>query len=122
MTRTFSKIKLKEVSGQKQGCIKTSEASNKTQQPSKLTQQHLIFPQKEKSMAYATVYSKSTYIHDYFRKTHVYTRLWRQNPHTRRKRDKKKASRQAETKFTPIRHYQVNMPPVPTQKLRNQRN
>ena len=27
-----------------------------------------------------------------------------------------KANRQVETNFTPIRHYQVNMPPDPTQK------
>ena len=33
----------------------------------------------------------------------------------------KKVNRQAETKFTPIRHYQENMPPYPTQKQRNKR-
>ena len=32
------------------------------------------------------------------------------------------ANRYAETKFTPIRHYQENMPPYPTQKQRNQSN
>ena len=35
---------------------------------------------------------------------------------------KKKVNGQAETKFTPIRHYQANMPPYPTQKQRNQSN
>ena len=70
MTRTFSKIKLKEFSGQKQVCIQTPEASKKTQQPSKLTQQHLILPIKQKIKAYATVLSKPVY---YFRKTRVYT-------------------------------------------------
>ena len=35
---------------------------------------------------------------------------------------KKKVNRQAETKFTPIRHYQANMPPDPTQKQRNKSN
>ena len=35
---------------------------------------------------------------------------------------KKKVNRQAETKFNPIRHYQTNMPPYPTQKHRNQSN
>ena len=29
---------------------------------------------------------------------------------------KKKVNRQAKTKFSPIRHYQENMPPDPTQK------
>ena len=71
---------------------------------------------------YATVCSKSTYIRSYCRKTHVYTRLWKQNPRTGRKRDKKKENRQAETKFTPVRHYWANMPPDPTQKQRNQSN
>ena len=33
-----------------------------------------------------------------------------------------KENRQAETNFTPIRHYQANMPPDSTQKQRNQRN
>ena len=123
MTRTFlKKFKLKSVSGQKQGCIQTPEASKKTQQLSKLTQQHLIFPRKEKIRAYVSVFSKSTYISSYSRKTHVYTRLWGKNPRTWRKRDKKKENRQAETKFTPIRHYWENMPPDPTQKQRNQSN
>ena len=35
---------------------------------------------------------------------------------------KKKVNRQVETKFIPIRHYQENMPPDPTQKQRNQSN
>ena len=46
-------------------CIQTPEASKKTQQLSKLTQQHLIFPQKAKLRAYATV-----------QKTRVYTRIF----------------------------------------------
>ena len=33
-----------------------------------------------------------------------------------------KANRQAETNFTPIRHYQENMPPDPTQKQEKKRN
>ena len=33
-----------------------------------------------------------------------------------------KENRQAETKFTPIRHYQENMPPNLTQKQRNKSN
>ena len=73
MTRTFSKIKLKEVSGQKQGCIQTPEASKKTQQSSKLTQQHLLFPKKKKIKAYVTTPSKLAYIHDYSRKTRMNT-------------------------------------------------
>ena len=35
---------------------------------------------------------------------------------------KKKANRKSETKFTPIRHYQENIPPYLTQKQRNQSN
>ena len=35
---------------------------------------------------------------------------------------KKKVNKQAKTKFTPVRHYQVNMAPDPTQKQRNQSN
>ena len=33
-----------------------------------------------------------------------------------------KAKRQAETNFTPIRHYQANMHPDPTQKQEKKRN
>ena len=33
-----------------------------------------------------------------------------------------KVNRQAETKYTPIKHYQENMPPYLTQKQRNQSN
>ena len=33
-----------------------------------------------------------------------------------------KAIRQAETNFTPIRHYQENMPPDPTQKQEKKSN
>ena len=33
-----------------------------------------------------------------------------------------KENRQAETNFTPIRHYQTNMPPEPTQKQRKKSN
>ena len=35
---------------------------------------------------------------------------------------KKKENRQSETKFTPIRNYEKNMPLNPTQKQRNQSN
>ena len=75
MTRTFSKIKIKEVSGQKHGCRETLEASKKTQQSSKITQKHLIFPKNKKIRAYVIVLSKPAYIHDYSRKTCVYTQL-----------------------------------------------
>ena len=33
-----------------------------------------------------------------------------------------KGNRQAKKNFTPIRHYQANMPPDPTQKQRNKSN
>ena len=33
-----------------------------------------------------------------------------------------KANRQTETNFTPIRHYQANMPPDPTQKQEKKSN
>ena len=45
-----------------------------------------------------------------------------QNRVQEEKEIKKPVNRQAETKFTPIRHYQENMPPDPTQKQRNQSN
>ena len=57
------------------GEIQTPEASKKTQQSPKLTQQHLIFPKKKKIRAYATVLSKPMYIRNYSRKTSMYTRL-----------------------------------------------
>ena len=84
------KFKLKSVSGQKQGCIQILEASKKTQQSSKLTQQHLIFPKKAKIRAYVTVCKKSAYIRGYSRETRMYTWLWRKNPCTGRKIDKNK--------------------------------
>ena len=58
---------------------------------------------------YAEIAMKTAYIHDSELKTHV----------QEERCIKIKANRQAETKFTPIKHYQVNMPPDPTQKQRN---
>ena len=83
------KNKLKAVSGQKQRCIQTPDASKKTQQLSKLTQQHLIFPKKEKLKAYVTVCRKPAYIRGYPSKNRVYTWLWSKNSRIGRKRDKK---------------------------------
>ena len=98
----FKKNKLKSISGQKQRCIQTPEASNKTQQSSKLTQQHLVFLKKEKLRVYATVCRKPVDIpvktmctHDREDKTCV----------QEEKEIKNKVNRQAKTKFTPIRHY-----------------
>ena len=71
----FQKSNKKESLVRNRGEIQTPEASKKTQQSPKLTQQHLIFPRKKKIRAYATVLSKRTYIHDFSRKTHVYMRL-----------------------------------------------
>ena len=41
---------------------------------------------------------------------------------TGRKVHKTKANKQAKTNFTPIKHYQENMPPDPTQKQEKKRN
>ena len=71
MTITFSKIKLKEVSGQKQGCIQTPEASKKTQQSSKLTQQQLILPIQQKIKSYVTILGKPACTRDCESKTRV---------------------------------------------------
>ena len=74
MTRTFSKkSKLKSVSCKKQRCIQNPKASKKTQQLSKLTQQHLIFPNKEKLRAYVTVCRKPAYVRGYLSQNRVYT-------------------------------------------------
>ena len=62
----------------------------------------------------------SMYIRENRSKNRMYTQLWSKKSRTRRKRDKKKVNRQAETKFTPIKHYQENMPLDLTQKQRNQ--
>ena len=118
----LQKFKLKSVSGKKQQCIQTPEASKKTQQSSKLTQQHLIFPKRPKIRVHMAVLSKSTYISHYLGKTRVYMRLWKQNLHTRRKIETNKLNRQAEKKFTLTGHYWTIMPPYPTQKQRNQIN
>ena len=76
MTRTFfQKLTQKESLVRKRGEIQTPEATKKTQQSPKLTQQHLIFPKRKKIRAYATVLSKPMYIHDFSRRTRVYTRL-----------------------------------------------
>ena len=45
-----------------------------------------------------------------------------QNSRTGRKVHKIKANRQAETNFTPIKHYQGNMPPDPTKKQEKKSN
>ena len=55
---------------------------------------------------YADISVKTVYIHDCELKTHL----------QEEKCIKTKENRQAETNFTPIRHYQVNMSPDPTQK------
>ena len=55
---------------------------------------------------YANISVKTVYIHDCELKTRV----------QEEKCIKIKAIRQAETKFTPIKHYQENMPPELTQK------
>ena len=55
---------------------------------------------------YVEIAVKPAYIHDCELKTHV----------QEERCIKIKANRQAETNFTPIRHYQENMPPDPTQK------
>ena len=61
---------------------------------------------------YAEIAVKPAYIRDCELKAHVqeesYINL--------------KVNRQAETNFTPIRHYQANMPPDPTQKQERKRN
>ena len=58
---------------------------------------------------YATILGKPACTRDCEAKTRV----------QEEKEIKKKVNRQAETKFNPIRHYQENMPPNPTQKQRN---
>ena len=55
---------------------------------------------------YVEIAKKPAYIRDCEFKTHV----------QEERCIKIKANRQAETNFTPIRHYQENMPPDPTQK------
>ena len=54
---------------------------------------------------YMEITMKPVYIHDYELKTRV-----------QEERCTKKVNRQDKTNFTPIRHYQANMPPDPTQK------
>ena len=66
----------------------------------------------ENPRIYADIPVKTACTHDCESKTRV----------QEEKEIKKKVNRQAETKFTPIRHYQENMPPYPTQKQRNQSN
>ena len=55
---------------------------------------------------------KSVCIRDYEFKTRVQEEMF----------IKIKANRQAETNFTPIIHYQANMPPDPTQKQERKSN
>ena len=55
---------------------------------------------------------KPAYIRDCEFKTHVYEERF----------IKIKANIQVETRFTPIRHYQANMPPDPTQKQEKKSN
>ena len=93
-----------------------------TQQTSKLTQQPFNFHKKEKLRAYVTVRSKHTCISGNRRETRIYTRLRVKKSRTGRKVHKIKENRQAETNFTPIKHYQAYMPPDPTQKQRNKSN
>ena len=61
---------------------------------------------------YADIVVKPMYIRDCELKTHV----------QEEKCIKIKANRQAETNFTPIIHYQANMPPDLTQKQEKKRN
>ena len=61
---------------------------------------------------YADIAVKPPYIHDCELKTHA----------QEERCIKIKANRQAETKFTPIRHYQENMPPDLTQKQEKKSN
>ena len=60
----------------------------------------------ENPCIYAAIPGKTTCTCDCKGKTRVHEK----------KEIKKKVNGQAETKFTPIRHYQENMPPDPTQK------
>ena len=69
-----------------------------------------------------TVRSKPVCIRGNHRGTRVYTQLRVKNSRTRRKVHKLKENRQAETNFTPIRHYQAYMPPDPTQKQERKSN
>ena len=55
---------------------------------------------------YMDIVVKAACIRDYELKTHVHEE----------KCTKIKANRQGETNFTPIRHYQENMPQDPTQR------
>ena len=61
---------------------------------------------------YVEIAVKTAYIRDCELKTHV----------QEERCIKIKANKQAETNFTPIKHYQENMPPDPTQKWRNKCN
>ena len=61
---------------------------------------------------YTEIVVKAAYIHDCELKTHV----------QEERCIKMKANRQAETNFTPIRHYQVNMPLDRTQKEEKKSN
>ena len=57
------------------GCIQTPTAPKKTQQSSKLTQQHSILQKKLEIKAYATVCSKPAYVREHSRENYVYTQL-----------------------------------------------
>ena len=61
---------------------------------------------------YADISVKTAYIRDYELKIRV----------QEEKCIKTKANRQAETNFTPIKHYQAYMPLDPTQKQRDKSN
>ena len=61
---------------------------------------------------YVDIAVKTAYICDCEFRTHV----------QEEKCIKIKENRQAETKFTPIKHYQENMPPDPTQKQEKKSN
>ena len=63
----------------------------------------------ENPRMYADIPGKTACTHDFEAKTHV----------QEEKEIKKKVVRQAQTKFTPIRHYQEKMPPDLTQNQRN---
>ena len=125
MTRTFLKKKIslkKNVYGQKQRSKQTQAVPKETQQISEFTQQPIIFHKRQKQgytrlfavnpCVYAEITEEPVCIRDCELKTHI--------QEERCMNIKEKI--QAETNFTPIRHYQANMPPDPTQKQRTKRN
>ena len=83
---------------------------------------HLNSTKRKKLRAYVNVCSKPTCICGNRRETRMYTRLQFKKSRTGRKVHKIKENRQAETNFTPIKHYQAYMPPDLTRKQERKRN